>query len=241
MKSIKLFFLLGIICFFSPACKKGGPWGIRGEGSNTTEVRNLSGFDKIHLSIDADVFYTQDSLFKVEISAQPNILAVLKSEVNGTELTFDYRRNVWDHNKVKITVHSPNIKSFSISGSGNITAQNSLTSNSFDMSISGSGNVYIPSISTSDISGTISGSGDVTISGGTVTNESFNVSGSGNIDTENMVSESSVVKVSGSGNAIVNVSENLDASISGSGNVSYKGKASVQSHLSGSGRLIHLN
>jgi hypothetical protein len=241
MKSIKLILCVAIISACFQSCKKGGPWGIRGEGNNVSETLNLSGFDKIHLSIDGDVFYTQDSIYKIEISAQTNILAVLKAEVSGTELTFDYRRNVWDHKKVNITIHSPSIRAFSISGSGNITAQNTLTSDNFDMSVSGSGNIYIPLLNAQSLSGTVSGNGNVTISGGTVKSESFNVTGSGNIDAGNIVSENCIVKVSGSGNIIVNVTESLDATISGSGNISYRGEPSLNSHVSGFGRLIHLN
>lgn len=241
MKSIKLILSVVLIALISQSCRKGGPWGIRGKGSNVTETRDLSGFDKIHLSIDGDVFYTQDSVYKVEISAQSNILAVLKSEVSAGELKFDYKRNVWDHNKIKITVHSPNIKRLSISGSGDILVQNTVTATNMELSISGSGSIYIPSLNAQSVSAGISGNGNAEITGGIVKTESFTISGSGNIFTENLNAESCVVKVSGSGNVFVNASENLDVTISGSGNVSYKGKPSITSHISGSGSLIHLN
>ena len=240
-KSFKLILCVSLIGALTQSCNKGGPWGIRGTGTNVTETKDITGFDKLDLSIDADIFYTQDSIYKVEISAQQNILAVLKTEVNRSTLSFDYRRNVWDHNKVKITIHSPNLNELNISGSGDITVQNSLTAQTLDLNISGSGNVYLPSLTAQTLKATISGNGDVKISGGSLTSESFHVSGSGTIDAENIQTESCTLKVSGSGDITVNVTESLDVHISGSGDVRYRGKPSVTSDISGSGRLIHLD
>ncbi len=240
-KALKLILVITLISFFSQSCRKGGPFGIKGKGENVTEIKNLTGFDKIHLSIDADIYYTQDSVYKVEITAQQNILAVLKVEVQNNTLTFDYKRNVWDHKKVKITVHSPNMNELSISGSGDIIAQNLLTTNTLELSISGSGNVNIPALNAKSLKATTSGTGDVKISGGSVTGETLNISGTGNIDNEKLQTESATVKISGLGNVTVNVTETLDVNISGSGDVRYKGKPTVKSSISGTGKLVHLD
>lgn len=241
MKSLKLILGIFTISFIITSCHKGGPWGIRGKGDNVIETRDLSGFDRIDLSIDADVYYTQDSIYKVEISAQQNILAVLKSEVNGTILRFDYKRNVWKHNTVKITVHSPSMRGLTVSGSGNITAQNLLNTDNLEMSISGSGNINLPSMNAKTLKAGISGSGDLKISAGQVDSETINVSGSGNVDLESLMATSAKITVSGSGRITVNVSEDLNVSISGSGDVNYRGRPYITSHISGSGRLIHLD
>jgi|GEM_PF-522248 len=240
-KTLKLILFVTAISFFSQSCRKGGPFGIKGKGENVTEVKNLSGFDKIHLSIDADIYYTQDSVYKVEISAQQNILAVLEVEVENNTLKFDYRRNVWDHKKVKITVHSPDMNELSISGSGDIIMQNTLTTNTLELSISGSGNVNLPSLNAKHLKATISGTGDIKISKGSLKSETINVSGSGNVDTEYIQTESCIVRISGFGDVTVNVTESLEATISGSGDVRYKGKPTVKSSISGTGKLIHID
>lgn len=240
MKKIKFTLVVAILSLFIQSCHKGGPWGVRGEGSNVTETRTLDGFDKIHLSIDADVYYTQDSIYKVEISAQQNILAILKSEVKNGTLSFDYRRNMGRHNKVKITVHSPEISELSISGSGDIAVQNSIKATRMECSISGSGNILFPSLSGQTLKATISGSGDLKISGGSMSSETFNISGSGNMDTEYLPCESAVATISGSGDISLNASEDLKATISGHGDIRYKGKPVINSSISGTGRLIHI-
>ena len=240
MKTLKLILCFSLLALTFQSCRKGGPWGIKGKGDNVTENRTVSGFDKIHLSMDADIFYTQDSVFKVEVSAQPNILTVLEVEVENHTLKFDFKRNVWEHNKVKITIHSPNLKGLSISGSGDITVQNEITTNEMDLSISGSGNIYFPSLTATNLVAMISGTGDINISGGSLSSQSLTISGSGKIDAEDNVAQSCVAKVSGSGDIIIHVVESLKATISGSGNISYKGSPSLDTDISGSGRLIQL-
>ena len=241
MKTIQLILAISLLSIFSQSCRKGGPWGIKGKGPNVTETKELEGFDKIHLSMDADIYYTQDSVYKVEISAQQNILAVLKTEVKNHALQFDFRRNVWGHSKIKITVHTPDLNDISISGSGDITAQNTLNTNALELSISGSGNINLPSVNAKNLKVTISGSGDVKISGGSLISETFKISGSGDIDAEGIMAENSTITISGSGDAKVYVTESLDVRISGSGDVHYKGNPSIDSDISGSGKLTRLD
>lgn len=241
MQIIKLIIIVSIISIFSQSCRKGGPWGIRGKGSNVTETRDLKDFDRIQLSIDADVYYTQDSVYKVEISAQSNILTVLKVEVSGSELKLDFKRNVWDHNKIKITVHSPNLKGLSISGSGDINVQNSVNTSDLELNISGSGNIYLPFLNSQNVSARISGTGDIKIAGGGTKTETLTVSGSGNIDAKDFVAENCTAKISGLGDISVHATEILNVTISGTGDVSYRGKPSVSSDISGLGKLIHLD
>jgi hypothetical protein len=243
MRSVKIVLLVIVASFFTQSCyKKGGPWGVKGKGENIKETRDVSGFNKINLSIDADVSYTQDSIYKVEISAQSNIMKILSTEVVDSELRLDYKRNVWNHNKVTVVIHSPNINRITISGSGDVHAQNSIVANNLDLFISGSGNFSIPGVTVSSLLFVrVSGSGSVQISDGTVDKEDFNVSGSGNIDALQVVSRTNISRISGSGDISANVTESLEVNISGSGGMTYRGKPEVTSHISGSGKLIHLN
>ncbi|WP_317896761.1 head GIN domain-containing protein [Aurantibacillus circumpalustris] len=241
MKTLKLISSLVILSIFFQSCQKGGPWGIMGKGDNITETKDIGEFDRVHLSIDADVFYTQDSVYKVEVSAQSNILAVLSTEVKSGVLTFDFKRNVWDHEKIKITVHSPRINEINISGSGNVTTQNAITTNDLELSISGSGSVYIASLNAVSLKADISGSGDVTIYSGSLISQNLSLSGFGKIDAENIMAKICTADISGSGDITVNVSDNLNATISGSGNISYKGNPTLEVDISGSGKLVKIN
>jgi hypothetical protein len=221
------------------SCYK-GVFGIHGKGSNVSEVRSVSGFDKIELALDAEVTYVQDTDYSVVVEAQSNILDVLDTDVSGSILKIDFHRNVCTHSKIKITIHSPEIKALTISGSGEISSSQPIVTFLMDLKISGSGKINLTSLTAETMSGTISGSGDITIDSGTVTDEVFSISGSGSIYTLEMVSQNSDTKISGSGSAFINVMQELYVKISGSGNVSYKGQPTVDTHISGSGDLIHL-
>jgi len=241
MKSFKFILAVSIISIFIQSCRKGILWGITGKGSNITEVRAASGYNSIQLSIDADVSYTQDSVYYLEISAQPNIMKVLATEVNGSELKIDFKRNVWKHHTVKITVHSPNMNKLGISGSGDIAVSNAIKTSDMSLSISGSGDISIPSLIAETLTAKISGSGNITVSDGKINSEELSISGSGNIKTDNAVCNNNTSKISGSGDISLYATENLNISISGSGDIRYRGQPAVSSKISGSGSLIHIN
>jgi hypothetical protein len=241
MKTIKIVLFACILVTSTTACFKRNRWGIKGQGSNATETRNAKNFDRIDLSIEADVNYTQDSVFLVEVNAQPNILEVVTTDVANGELNICTKRELWDHNRIRITVHSPDLHGVSISGSGNIMVQNSLNTNNISLNISGSGNIGVPSITATAITAKVSGSGNVDLRGGITKSEDFLISGSGNMNADYLFTSFNTSKISGSGSLSVNVSEQLDVIISGSGDVRYRGKPAITTSISGSGRLIHLN
>lgn len=232
--------LIVVIAMCLPSCQKGSIFGIRGEGGQVTETRDLKDFNAIRLSIDANVLYTQDSVFKVEITAQKNILAVMNLTNESGELHIDFKRNVYKHQNISVVVHSPDLNKLTVSGSGNITTAGNLATTHLDLGISGSGDITIPAADLQSITAHISGSGNIRLDNGTCKSETFEISGSGNINTEFLSALNGDAKISGSGGIIINASETLRVRISGSGDVKYKGTPSISNQISGSGKLIHL-
>jgi hypothetical protein len=223
------------------SCRKGSMWGIKGEGNNMTETRFLSGFSALDLSIDANISYTQDSVYRLEITGQKNILSVMETKVEGDELVIDFKRNVWSYNTVNIVVHSPNMDRMTLSGSGNIHVENTLSGNSLELHISGSGDISVPTVSLQSLTAKISGSGNIRINQGSCISETMRVSGAGSINTEFVTAETGDVKISGSGNVTINASKALYVDISGSGDVKYRGQPKISTNISGSGELISLD
>lgn len=234
--------ILGLLLIASiSSCHKNHLLGIWGKGSNVTETRNITGFSGIDLSMNADVYYVQDSIYRVEVSAQKNILPVIETEIHGTVLEIECRTLLHSHNRIVVTIYSPDIDKFHVSGSGKLYAQNSINTGSLDVSLSGSGTISIHSITAQNLTCKISGSGDIHVMGGAVSSENFRISGSGDIEAVNVVANSSVVNISGSGDMTLQAVQNLDVTISGSGSVKYKGNPVVQTHISGSGKIVHIN
>jgi hypothetical protein len=240
MNLIKSTLLFSALILLSTACHKREYWGLRGKGPEVTEIRDVAGFSAIHLSCSADVVYKQDSVFKVEVSGQSNILDVLKTEKRGSELLIDFDRNVWDHKKITVVVHCPEMTAMTISGSGNIMATGDVHSNGIALYISGSGKISLPSLEATRAEAKISGSGNIEILGGHAPTTVFTISGSGNIGAEYLESNNCTATISGSGNITVYVTETLKGTISGSGDLRYRGNPQTDINISGSGRVRHI-
>jgi len=242
MKSIKLTLIIALLAgICSQSCRKGSNWGIKGSGEKVTETKVITDFNAIDLSMDATVIYTQDSVYKVEVTAQRNILSVMDLKVEGGELIIDFKRNIMSHDGITFVIHSPNLNKIEVSGSGYFKANNQLSATGLDINISGSGKVYVPTVSLQSLNVDISGSGSLTLDGGTCKNETFDLSGTGYAKTDNVSALTARTKVSGSGSITVDVSDRLYVDISGSGTVSYKGRPIIESDISGSGKIFHLD
>lgn len=230
---------VAMLVLLATGCNKKFGW-IKGKGPTETEIRPVTGFNKIALDMDAEVIYEHDSVYYVEVSAQENILEVLRTEVSAGELKIDTKRWVRKSNPITIIVHSPNIYAFTISGSGNIRSNGAVSTSWMDIKISGSGNISLASLVTQDLETTISGSGDVTIENGSTINEKMKISGSGDIFARYLVAQNAAATISGSGDITIQVIQTLDATISGSGSVKYAGNPAVNAQISGSGSVTHI-
>lgn len=239
MKSLKLIPVLFLVTSFT-SCKKHLFNSIKGKGETVTETRNLSGFNKISLSIDGDLSYVQDSVYFVEISAQQNVLDVITTDIDAGRLKIGSSKWIRKHNGIKIVVHSPDLRALDLNGSGNIESPSDITTAWLELNVSGSGNITLASVHTDELEGKISGSGNIVISGGAVTNQRATISGSGNVEMGDLTANSSDAKISGSGSITVWVLDELKATISGSGNIRYKGNPIVNTNISGSGSVIHI-
>lgn len=230
---VSLFTLLIFSIVFT-SCTK-----IVGTGPSITETRTLSDFNSISLAMDAEVQITQDSLFKVEVEAQSNIMDKISTYVSGSRLVIQHKNNViLKSNPIRIRISMPSIYSLNVSGSGKIQLQNLVTTGNFDLNVSGSGKISLPGITATDISSSISGSGSIDISSGSAISLDSKISGSGDLNMLNVPIEDVNTSTSGSGTTKVYANHTLFAKITGSGDVYYRGNPSVESEISGSGRLI---
>lgn len=241
MKSIKgMIPVILVLAVSVTSCKKHLFNSVKGKGETVTETRNLSGFDKISLSINGDVIYVQDSVYFVEISAQQNILNVITTEISDGELEIDSNKWIRKHTGIKIIIHSPDLREIDLDGSGNFESKGMLTTSNLELEVSGSGNIALAGVHAANLDAAISGSGNIYISDGVVTTQEAEVSGSGSIEMIGLTTNSSKAEISGSGSISAWVLDQLNATISGSGNITYKGNPTVNTTISGSGSVIHI-
>lgn len=241
MKNFKIATTLVLLILLVTSCRKGSMWGIHGKGPNKTETRKHENFQSIDLRCDGNVTYQQDSVFKVEITAQENIVGLIETKVVDSELRFEFLREIRMHEAIEIVVHSPSLTSVVISGSGNFKTNSTLKATEMSLIVSGSGNITVPTLSCTSVKSTISGSGNISINAGAGTNATYKISGSGNVYASGFMVKNADINISGSGNVSVYATDKLDINSDGSGDIRYKGNPVINSKMTGSGRLIAIN
>lgn len=210
--------------------------GITGEGPVQTETRTANGFHAIDLEIGGDVEVTVGDNYFVEISAQQNLLPVLKTSVENGALRIYCDDNINSKEPIKIRVTAPAFDQFSIGGSGVVRVQNALRAEKMAFNIGGSGEIYCPQADFGVLAIAIAGNGEVEL-GGKVNDMTTDISGSGDVNAKALTTNTLKVSISGSGSVKADVTTDLDASISGSGDVLYSGSPHVNSSVSGSGTV----
>src|SRR6187200_2593108 len=156
----KQFFMLAAAAALltTSSCKK-----VVGEGDLQTETRNITDFSGVSASIGGKIYYKIDPVYKVEITAQQNILDVIQATKTNGHLLLKVKDGVRIKSNEEITV--------------NISAPSADY-----LHVSGTGNIIVQSVAITDkIDANISGSGDITVQSGIAKNEDLRISGNGKL------------------------------------------------------------
>ena len=219
----------------SSSCKK-----VIGEGDLQTETRSITDFSGVSASIGGKIYYKIDPVYKVEITAQRNILDVIQATRSNGHLLLKVKDGVRikSNEEIIVNISAPSADYFHVSGIGDVVVIGNINATDLDMSISGTGDLTMPAISVANkLKATISGTGSINVLGGSAKNEELRISGSGKLLLEAVAAEKAETTISGSGDIKVNASQSLDATISGSGSVYYRGNPLISASISGSGRV----
>jgi len=233
--SISMWFLAAFVIILS-SCHK-----VIGEGPLVTQTRAVSNFTGISSETSGNAYVTIGPAYKVEITAQQNILDVINTNVVNGVLHIDFKDNVRvrEHEDVTVSISLPAADYFRLSGSGNMNVSGNIAANNLKLTLSGSGNIVVQNAIVGDkIDAEVSGSGNISVGNGSAVNEDVDISGSGNIYLVGVTAQNTTTHISGSGDVKVVVSQWLDAHISGSGSVYYHGNPVISTHVSGSGKVV---
>lgn len=241
MRTICYAIIVVLIAILPMSCRRGGPWSVNGHGSNVNEIRPIKGFHGIKLCIDAEVNYSRDSVYFVEINAQPNILRVIDTKIEHGILRIDANRNFRHTNRIVITIHSPHMDHLSVNGNGSIMSAHILSDPKLELFISGAGRIGVSTVSVQSLVSRISGAGIVEVNQGDAQNEDVSVNGAGSIRAEFVKAVNANATISGAGSIILTVNTKLNVDISGSGVMKYHGQPTVTADISGAGKVIALD
>ncbi|HVW97095.1 MAG TPA: head GIN domain-containing protein [Mucilaginibacter sp.] len=205
--------------------------------------RHLSGFNAVNVAGPFDVFITQGSTESVKVEAPADVIDRVLTEVNNGVLKVYSKHdrfnwgNWWgNHKKIAVYVVAKDLNAVNISGSGDVSFKNGLTTNSLKLRISGSGDMT-GKINVKSLESSISGSGDMSLNGH-ADNSTVSLVGSGDYTARGLTTSSTAIRLTGSGDAYVNASDRIDAALHGSGDIHCSGNPkNVSKSTSGSGDI----
>jgi hypothetical protein len=218
-------------------------WGnkkIKGNGNMATETRSTRDYDGVKCAGSMDYILIAGTEGKIKLEGESNLLKHIITENKGNDLIIKVEKGVnlspsWNKT-IKITIPFKDISSVSLAGSGDLWNEDKITTNNFNVSLAGSGDVTL-NIDASSIEGSLAGSGDITLKGNT-NNLTLRLAGSGDIHAFGLQSNHTEASIAGSGDMEIVSHQSLKARVSGSGDIEYKGNPSKEdTKVSGSGSI----
>ncbi len=203
-------------CYFGKMVTS--PVVVNGSGNVISEVRDVGSFSGVELNAVGQVKITQGDQDSLTVTADDNLLPLIKTTVRNGVLVIEFERPAITFNSVKqleyqITVRS--LESLEINGAGDADVSN-LSGESLRVKVAGAGNIVVE---------------------GKVTSQEVTLTGAGRYDAENLESQRATVDINGAGSATVWATEALDVGINGMGSVGYYGDPQVTKHISGVGSV----
>ena len=190
--------------------------GVRGSGDLVEDTRTFESFSALEISGAYEVIVIMGDEYKVRISADDNLIPLIRTKVTGSTLKIYSKKNLRPREEIVITVTTKELETIESSGASEITATD-IDCGKFSVSLSGAGGIDL------------SGKTDVL---------DISMSGAGNINSKNFLADEVYISVSGVGNAVVYASNILEAEVSGVGNIEYLGNpGKVSSNVSGVGSI----
>jgi len=204
----------------------------------TTESRAVGDFDAISLRGSMNLVVRQAARPALELRAEPDVLPMIETTIDGRTLTIAPRRDATFRNRgpITVTVDVVQLKSLSASGAGDLVVE-ALKTPALELRLSGSSDARLRGLAADELRIKLSGSGDVEASGG-AKRLAIRIAGSGDVRTRELQSDDVDISIAGSGDASVTANHRLAVSIAGSGDVVYAGNpAEMKTSIAGSGSI----
>lgn len=244
-RTLLLALIIAVPTILQTSCKRDC---IEGQGSYiiVDKTPNNLYFNKIEVSEgEVDVEISQDSVFKVELIAQPNLTGYFQVIQSNGRLIIEQttKKCIESDAPLRFIVHLPfanNLNEVAHYGSGTIKC-NRLETNYIYLVNNYSGDIDFARLTANDeVEVDLRGSGSIWTGKGSADRTTLNNSGSGNINADELICGESHASTMASGNIYTYVLNRLDANISGSGSIYFRGGPYVYESGQGSGEVIQM-
>lgn len=190
---------------FSAGCRFGSFsnfGGIQGSGTSKTETRSVKGFTKVDAGGAVNVEISMQKDFSVEVQADDNLLANIKTEVSGDTLKIYSEDRISPKTRINVKISMPSLEGLDISGASSANVAN-VSADSLELRASGASKIKID---------------------GTANELNADASGASTIDAEGLKAEDADVEASGASKTVVSATNELKADASGASTISYTGE-----------------
>ena len=182
-------------------------------------------FNKVDIEVVANVKFIQsnDSNYKVTISAPENYIELFKLTVNNNELNVDFVRNNVniEVKNVDVTIYSPTLSKLENSGVANVEVDY-LSTDELTLDNTGVGKLFFSGLIVRQLNVECSGVGGVELSGNADYTKLV-CSGVGSIDAQDLIATHVEAEVSGVGGITCHAKESIKGDVSGVGSLKYAG------------------
>ena len=209
-----------------------------GKGAIVSRTLSLDNFNSLQLSGSDKLYISQGAEQEVVVEGQQNIIDLISLDVQTGLWDIHIRGCIRRHEPLVYYVTLPEISLLSLSGSGDIVGENTLSATNLKLKVTGSGAIFVDLDASVDAE--ITGSGEINLSG-EAESADVKLTGSGTFGAYDLEVDYADLSIEGSGDAFVWVRDEMNVSIAGSGNVYYKGNPEIDYTISGSGQLISRN
>jgi Putative auto-transporter adhesin, head GIN domain len=192
---------LGVAVIATLVNREGHSTAAPGSGVAVTQARRLRPFTTVELAGANTVRISVGTPQRVTVFADDDLLARVTTVVHDETLTIDTRGRFESRSPTRVEIDVPRLD---------------------EVSLSGSGTVFVAGIRAATFTATLPGSGVLTLSGrsGAV---HTSIGGSGTIDAAALSADAAEATLSGTGTIELTATDQLDAAISGTGTITCYG------------------
>lgn len=175
--------------------------GVTGSGSVASEKRDVADFQGVEVGGVFQVEIIAQKDFSVEIEADDNLLALIKTEVSGGVLKLETEKRITSKNPIRVRISAPNIENLEVSGASKVS---------------------LADLSNERLQIDSSGASKITVAGETLS-LTIDVSGASKVDAENLKTENAFIDASGASKVSVFAVNELKTDASGASCIVYSG------------------
>ncbi len=211
---------------------------VRGNGSLSTDTRNIPQVSRIKSQGNFDIDIVLGGSPSLKIEADANLIPYILTSNEDGKLVIHTKDHVdlSSDNKIKVTITTDKVEELEINGNGNITSSSKITGGDhLKLGIYGNGDITLD-VNSPKVESTIAGNGNINLTGETKDSK-IEIDGNGDYKAEGLLAENAEVHINGSGGARLACSVSLDVRIAGSGDVFYKDTPSIHQTVIGSGNI----